>query len=329
MTLTLNGLIDRLPQQRVLVVGDAILDEYIYGQAERLSREAPVPVLSFTKRDLIPGGAANPAVTVASLGAASSLVSVAGMDTYAAQLHSALVNRGVRPHLVGDAERPTTLKTRIMAQSGLRFPQQVARIDTLARANITADLADKVAAVADSWLATVDALLCSDYRSGTLTPELVALLRDHALARGLLLSADAQGDFEKYAGFGLMKCNAEEVASYLGSTLETDAEFAAAADALRLALHLTVGMVITRGADGMTYASENLTGHVPAPRVADVFDTVGAGDTAVAVLTLACAAGATLAQAARLANFASGIVVRHVGNYAPTLDELRAVVKGD
>lgn len=329
MTTELLEWIPRLAGQRVLVVGDVFLDEYLIGRATRLSREAPVPVLEFESRQLIPGGAANPAANIVALGSTAVQVGVIGSDTAATTLRQVLQARGIDTrHLVVDSGRPTTVKTRILAQMGLRFPQQVARLDVLSREPLAAAVERQVRAAIDQQIGAVEAVLLSDYHVGLLKPGLVASIRKLALAAGALLAADAQGELDKYAGFAVVKCNADEARSYLRRDLRGDGDFADAAQTLCRALKLTGGMVITRGADGATVATAGgQAAHCPAPAVTDVFDVVGAGDTAIAVITLAAAAGAPYVTAAALANYASGLVVRRVGNYAPTPAELRWAVE--
>jgi D-glycero-beta-D-manno-heptose-7-phosphate kinase len=217
------------------------------------------------------------------------------------------------------------VKTRIMAQMGLRFPQQVARLDRLTRDPISSTIEGRVRSAIIDATRTAAALLLSDYRGGLLTPAVIRTAHDTSGGR-VILAADAQGELDKYVGFGVVKCNADEARGYLQRALVTHDDFAAAARDLCAALKLTVGMVITRGVDGITTADGSGAAHIPAPAISDVYDTVGAGDTAIAVLTLALAGGATLPDAAALANYASGLVVRRVGNYTPTLDELRAAL---
>ena len=317
-----SALIVRLANRRVLVVGDVALDEYLTGKATRMSREAPVPVLEFESRRLIPGGAANPAANITALGSRAWQVGVIGADDAATILREALIERGIDPSgLVIDSTRPTTVKTRIMAQMGLRFPQQVARLDRLSRQPITANIEQQVRAVIADSIGNVDAVLCSDYRNGLLTPSLVEAIR--GLGAGIVLAADAQGELAKYTGFTLVKCNADEARDYLRRELHNDADFARAATELCQSLRLTGGMIITRGASGATVATaDGQTAHAPAPVVTDVYDTVGAGDTTIAVMTLAVVAGASYPQATLLANYASGLVVRRVGNYTPSPEEL-------
>ena len=331
MNETLIDLIPLLADRRVLVVGDVILDEYLTGKATRMSREAPVPVLEFESRQLIPGGAANPAANIVSLGSSAIQVGVVGSDTPATNLRQVLQARGIDTNaLVTASGRPTTVKTRIMAQMGLRFPQQVARLDTLSRESINWTVERRVREVIDEQINNADAVLLSDYRIGLLKPTLVETIQKLGREAGVLLTADAQGHFDKYIGFGLVKCNADEARAYLLREIATDNDFAAAAQELCKTLKLTGGMVITRGTAGATLATaDGEIVYCPAPSVSDVYDTVGAGDTTIAVITLAVIAGASVADATRLANYASGIVVRHVGNYTPSPEELvRAIEIG-
>ena len=331
--MSLRSWIPRLAGQNILVIGDVILDEYLIGSATRLSREAPVPVLEFESRQLIPGGAANPAANIVALGSSAVQVGVIGPDAEATALRQVLQVRGIETSsLVVDSGRPTTVKTRVMAQMGLRFPQQVARLDRISRAPLSAGSERQIRTLIQGCIASVSAVLVSDYHIGLVTPALVDTVR--ALAAGSpqppLLTADAQGQLDKYVGFGMVKCNADEARAYLRRDLSTDADFEAAALELCQSLALTRCMVITRGGSGATLAtSDGVAAHCPAPSITDVYDTVGAGDTAVAVLTLALAAGAPPQDAAMLANYASGLVVRRVGNYAPGADELRDAIEED
>lgn len=327
--MTLSELIPRLAGQRVIVLGDVILDEYLIGRAMRLSREAPVPVLEFEERRLIPGGAANPAANVVALGSMATQIGVIGADREAAALREVLHARGIETQtLVVDGGRSTTVKTRVMAQMGLRFPQQVARLDKLAREPITPLIERTLCGRLADQIVGANALLLSDYHGGMLTPTFIESALEIAAEADLLVTADAQGDLDKYAGVSVVKCNADEACDYLRRELHEDDEFAAAARELSDALRLTGGMVITRGADGATVATaDGAATHCPAPVTTDVYDTVGAGDTAIAVITLALASGAPLVDAAILANYASGLVVRRVGNYAPTPDELMQAVE--
>jgi rfaE bifunctional protein kinase chain/domain len=321
MTHDLTRWIPKLAGNRILVIGDVILDEYITGSATRMSREAPVPVLEFQSRRMVPGGAANPSANIVALGSQALQVGVIGDDDHAANLSNALTERGIETSgLIIDSTRPTTVKTRIMAQMGLRFPQQVARLDHLSRQPIDKSIENKIVEYVSRQIDNVSAVLVSDYHTGLLTPSLADAIRSRA--NDVFLAADAQGELAKYAGFALVKCNADEARAYLQRDLISAEDFADAAAELCGSLALTGAMVITRGVDGATLSTaQGAIAHCPSPHVTDVYDTVGAGDTAIAVMTLASIAGADYPTAVTLANYASGIVVRHVGNYAPSPDE--------
>ena len=318
----LSNWLTRFPSQRVLVIGDVVLDEYVTGKASRLSREAPVPVLEYEKREFIAGGAANPAVNLATLLATAVQVGIVGADAQADQLKQALLAKGVKVDaLVTDPTRPTTLKTRLLAHMGLRFPQQVARLDTLSREAISPAIQEAILSQVVAHLPETDAILFSDYGNGLLQPSLVATIQRHT--ENVLVMVDAQGNFDKYLGVDVMKCNADEAEQHLKRSLHTHDDFAWAATTLCQRLQLRRGMVITRGGDGATVVDRHgVVTHCPAPVVADVFDTVGAGDTAIALMTLALGVGASLVEAVILANYASGLVVQKFGNYAPTAEEI-------
>jgi D-glycero-beta-D-manno-heptose-7-phosphate kinase len=299
-----------------------ILDEYLIGKAQRLSREAPIPVLEFESRHYIPGGAANPAANIVSLGSQAVQAGVVGADDAADQLRQQLDERGIDTSaLVIDRDKPTTLKTRILAQMGLRFPQQIARIDTISRQSIGPFVEAGLLQIIQRRLSNVEAILFSDYQNGLLTSSVVQLVKQIGSGR-LLLIVDTQGALEKYRGFDIVKCNADDASQQLQRNLRTDDDFGLAALELGQELNAKKAMVITRGGDGATVAEDGVVSHCPAPHVSDVYDTVGAGDTWIAVLTLGVVAGASVREAATLANIASGIVVQHVGNYAPTPDDL-------
>ncbi|MEQ8672980.1 MAG: bifunctional ADP-heptose synthase [Aggregatilineales bacterium] len=322
----LANIIPNFSGKRIVIIGDLILDEYLLGNATRMSREAPIPVLEFESRRLIPGGAANPATNIVSMGGVASQIGVIGDDEAGRNLSEILQKNQIDTSgVIIDPSRPTTSKMRVMAQMGLRFPQQVARMDTLSREDIDNHTEKQLYEKVNAQLTSVDAILFSDYHAGLLTESLIGAIRESA--KNNILTADAQGSLEKYAGFTLVKCNADDAQEYLRKPLHNDSEFATAAQILRERLKLTGAMVITRGADGATVATIEETYHCPAPAVSDVYDTVGAGDTAIAVLTLAIISGANYQDAAILANTASGLVVRRVGNYAPTQQELLNALK--
>lgn len=319
----LQRLVARLAGQRVLVVGDMFLDEYLVGRAVRLSREAPVPVLERTHSFALPGGACNPAHNIAALGSQAVMAGVVGQDAAGQRLLDALHTAGVElAGVVTDPARPTTTKTRLVAESVLRVPQHLARIDVIERRPldepVEAALLERLEALAPGC----DVLVVSHYCSGVATPAVVDRVRQLARQYGLLAVADAQADLARFAGFDLVKCNRAEAEAELGQALATPADFERAL--ARLLPHLAVEhLVVTRGSDGMSALQRGqFVAHSPAVPAGDVYDVVGAGDTVVAVLALALSAGLALATAAHLANAAAGLVVRKLGNAVVRPNEL-------
>ena len=330
MTADFISYVARLAGKMVLVVGDVILDEYITGRATRMSREAPVPVLELESKRYIAGGAANPSANIVSLGSRAIQVGVVGNDDSGQQLVDELESGGIDPEGIFRCDdRPTTVKTRVLAQMGLRFPQQVTRIDTLSRKAIDNDIETQITDFISQRITDVDAVLLSHYHGGLLTSLLVKNVKELCRKHDVLLAADVQGNFDQFAQMDVIKCNSEDAMRFLQRELRTDKDFSAAASTLHQQLAVVVATVITRGSAGATLATNAGTLQCPAPKVSNVFDTVGAGDTAIAVMTLALAGGIATNDALMLANYASGIVVRHFGNYAPTNAELLRSIDED
>jgi len=319
----LAALVPRLSWRRVLVLGDLFLDEYVEGRATRLSREAPIPVLEFERRFYLPGGAANPAHNIAALQGHAWQSGVIGDDAAGRQLLAELQRAGVDARgVVVDAGRPTTTKTRVVSRGSLRFPQQVARIDHIDRRPIDAGVQAAIEAHLRGLLPQADALLVSDYRSGVMTPALSVAALELAKASGKPATVDSQGNLEQYRGYHLIKCNQAEAEAMLKRPLDTVARVREACEDLLDNLQAEM-VVVTRGADGIAGLSrrEGFT-ILPAANRSEVYDVVGAGDTVIAVLTLALAARLPFGMALRLANYAAGLVVRKLGNATATQAEL-------
>lgn len=318
-------LLDRCAGRRIVIVGDVFYDEYIVGAAQGLSREAPVPVLELRRRFGLPGAAANPASNIAALGGRAVLVGVIGADEAGVALRQALVERGIDASgLVVDVERPTVTKTRIVAEDGTRARQQIVRVDRLDRRPLAPAVQAELRARLEAAAGSADAVLLSDYKCGVLDPPVLEAVRALAAA-GRLVTVDSQGDLEKFRGCTIVKVNQQECERAVGRRLPDDAAFAAAARELQ-ALTDAAGVVVTRGADGMTVLTAEGVMHLPALSPTEVFDVTGAGDTVIAVLTLALASGAPLAEAAQLANVAAGLVVRRFGNATVGPAELLAAM---
>jgi D-glycero-beta-D-manno-heptose-7-phosphate kinase len=320
-------LVPRLAGQRVLVIGDVTLDEYLYGQATRLSREAPIPVLELLRREIILGGAANPARNIVALGGHATQVGVVGADPEGAQLAALLRACSIADAgLVVSAARPTTRKTRILADEAPRLPQQVARLDRLERAPLRPAEEQQILAALSTLLPSHAAVLCSDYQLGLLTPRVVDAVRELCRAHGALFCVDAQGSSHLYRGADLFRCNDREAAAALGAPLRSEEDFVTGL--ARLRTELAAGLVIvTRGPDGLSLEGAGLPyHHLAAARASEVYDTTGAGDTFVAVATMALAAGIDPLAAAGLANAAAALVVRRYGNAVVSPAELAAAL---
>ncbi len=322
------SIIPRFAGQRILVIGDLVLDEYLVGRAARLSREAPIPVLDLTDRFRRPGAASNPAANVAALGGEPVLVGVLGSDEPGRELGLELERAGISTAgVVETASRPTATKTRILAEHSAAPRQQVARVDHVPREPLEPHVEGQLITVIEQVVPTVDTVLVSDYKAGVVTPRTVAVAVAAAGAAGKAVTVDSQGDLFQFHGFTLVKSNQVEAERALGTPLDDDDDFAGAG--YRLQRELAVGsVVITRGAEGMSVIGpDGIHSHLPAANRTEVWDVTGAGDTVIAVLTLGLAAGADLLDAALVANVAAGLVVRRLGVATVTPGELLAALR--
>lgn len=325
-----NELVQKLAGRKVLVVGDMFLDRYLQGRATRLSREAPVPVLEQTASFSVAGGACNPARNVASLGGQAVMLGVIGEDDAGHELLQLMADAGIDTSaVVVDASRPTTTKTRLVAESTLRVPQHLARIDNLDRRPLERHVEQALLDQLERAVAGCDAILVSHYVTGVVTAAVADRVRQLARQYGAAVTVDAQADLGRFAGFDLVKCNRAEAETELGQTLSGDADFERAL--VRLMPRLGIdSLVITRGGEGISALQRGLSViHSPALRTSDVYDVVGAGDTVIAVLTLAMAARLSLAASLYLANAAAGLVVRKLGNAVVSGAELAAAAGGE
>ncbi len=327
-TARLVQIIPRFSRQRVQVVGDIVLDEYLIGRAERLSREAPIPVLELVERKTIPGGAANPAVNVTALGGEASLVGLVGDDAAGTELVAQLRAAGIDASgIIKDGARKTTQKTRIVTQETSRFPQQLARLDRVDRFPPSEKIAEKIILQLKIGAPVSSAVLLSDYRNGMLTRSLVEAAITACHNAGNLLIVDSQGNLDKYRGCDVIRANDRDTAAFLNRPLKTESDFETATAKLLDTLD-TRAIVIGRGADGVSLRGRNTPyHHFPAANPSEVFDVTGAGDTSVAVLALGIVSGLDLAQAAFLANIAAGLVVLKLGNATVSPEELANAVE--
>ncbi len=326
---TLLDALPRLRGQRIVVVGDMLLDEYVFGTISRVSREAPVLVLEHERDVAQPGGGAFPALAVRAMGSESLMIGCVGGDATGERLVAALMEAGVDTASVQYApDRTTTRKTRFLAEGFFRFPQQVARVDRGTRASLASSVETSVVAAIGA-VAAADAFLVSDYQYGTISPAVANAVRAAGSAHTAITAVDSQGSLDPYAGFTLVRDNRADAAAYLRASLDTVPAVIAALPRMRERLRAE-NIVISLASDGLAFLdSGQVGGHIPAQRV-DVFDVTGAGDTLIVVLTLALAAGLSLEIGAHLANLAAGVAVRKLGNVVVTADELhRAILDAD
>ncbi len=308
---------------KLLVVGDLMIDEYVWGDVERISPEAPVPVVSVTREDYTLGGSGNVVNNLAALGAHILVAGVTGTGSGGAlmvrKIESLDVDAG---GVVQDPHRPTTRKTRILGGS-----QQVLRIDRETRRDIAGETRASIEAYVKDAIPTIDAVLISDYGKGLLTPDLLATIIKQARQNGKPAIVDPKGlDFEKYRDAFLITPNKKEAGLAAGIEISDQDTLDRAADIIFKKTGAE-NLLITCGQEGMALYEGNAKPYTIHSRARQVFDVSGAGDTVVAVTGLALAAGQSLRQAAALANLAAGIVVGKVGTATVTLPELTAVAQ--
>jgi D-glycero-beta-D-manno-heptose-7-phosphate kinase len=321
----LGGLIDRFARTRVLVFGDLIADEFVYGRVARISREAPVLILEYDSTEILPGGAGNAAHNAATLGARVSVSGIAGRDEAGRRLLAALPRRVDRDGVVRPADYVTPIKTRILAGGIHSAKQQVVRIDRQ-NEGITDRHRVAVERAAARALARVDALLVSDYGSGLVRPAFVAELARAARASGRRIPVliDSRHALTRYKGLTACTPNESEVEQVLGVRINDNMRVLERAGRTLLDRTRMHSVLITRGSRGMALFEPNkATVHIPIYGSDQIADVTGAGDTVMATMTLALAAGGTFEDAARLANYAGGLVVMKRGTATVTASELR------
>lgn len=314
----LGSLVDLWRDARILCVGDLMLDRFVYGAVERISPEAPIPVLRIQRESLMLGGAGNVVRNIAAVNAVSIFVSVVGDDETGRRAAALLAaENNAAPHLLTEPGRTTTEKTRFIAGN-----HQLLRADLETTTPISAAAGDDLVAVCAAQAADCALLVLSDYGKGVLTPDLIARLIALAQAAGKPVVVDPKGsDYRRYRGATLLTPNRNELHNATGMPVDSDEQVVAAAR--RLIDDCGVANVlVTRSEDGMTLVTgDGRVEHIGAA-AREVFDVSGAGDTVIAVLACGLAAGATLSAAARLANVAAGVVVGKVGTAVVHVEEL-------
>ena len=330
----LLGLVDGFSSRRILVVGDLIADEFIYGDVARVSREAPVLILKYDTTEIVGGGAANAANNVAALGARSRLVGIVGDDVEGRRLLASFHRAVERTHVIRTRGYRTPVKTRILAGGVHAARQQVVRIDRETEwplhQSVGRELAKKIAPTIDGC----DAVLLSDYGSGLVTPALAASVRRAVARRGrrrpIPVLVDSRYRLLDYRGLTTCTPNESEVEQVLGTYIKDDADALERAGRQLLARTAMQAVLITRGSRGMAlFQPSQPTIHVPIFGSDEVADVTGAGDTVIATFGLALSAGASFYEAARLANYAGGLVVMKRGTATVSAEELADAITTD
>jgi D-beta-D-heptose 7-phosphate kinase/D-beta-D-heptose 1-phosphate adenosyltransferase len=309
---TLRHRLREFVKARVLCLGDVMLDEFVYGEAGRLSPEAPIPVVKIQRRRLMVGGAGNLVRNVTTLGAVGTLIGIVGKDDAAVQLRGLIEEQDrFRSHLIPCADRTTTRKTRFVVES-----QQMLRTDVESTLPVDGELAERVLATFEAELEHCDLVVLSDYAKGLLSDAVMRPAIEMATSRGKIVIADPKSrDFSRYRGVRALLPNTSELSGATGLPCRTDEEVVVAAQTALRDAGLD-SLVVTRSERGMTLIARDQEPIHLAARAREVHDVSGAGDTVAATIAVTLASGWSLEDAARLANVAAGIVVGKVGTAA-------------
>lgn len=319
----LSDIINNFKDKRVLIVGDVMLDEYFIGKVNRISPEAPIPILDVEKVTYVPGGAANAANNVKSLGAKTLLAGVIGPEECGITLKHLLRDNGIdNSGIIIDEKRRTTLKTRAVAKN-----QQLVRIDQEDRGLIGQETEDKIFNFVKSQNHSLDIIIISDYAKGVASPGLCRRVIEFAKVNNILCSVDPKGeDYLKYKGATIVTPNEKELGESLGLPISKESQFLEAGKAL-LSHLMSDYVLVTRSEKGMClFQREKAPSHMPALNK-NAIDTSGAGDTAIGTFALSIASGASPEQAMTIASHACSIVVGKHGTATVTPEELLADIQ--
>lgn len=317
-------ILDRARQCRVVILGDVMLDEFIWGDVTRVSPEAPVPVVNIKRESTRLGGAANVLANVTALGATASVIGVVGQDVAAEKLRAALKKDGAaqtHESLITDEQRPTTIKTRIIAHN-----QMVVRADREHPARVNGQVEANIISAARSAIADAQALVISDYDKGVITPRLLNEILPLAYQRMPVLVDPKLKNFDSYRPATLVTPNHHEALRVTNLEEDTDDGLRSAGEKIKSRLGCDA-VLITRGDRGMMLIESDREPIVVDTAAREVYDVTGAGDTVIATLAASLAAGATMTEAAVLANYAAGIVVGKLGTATASAEEVLATLE--
>ncbi len=311
--------IDKFKQIRALVIGDLMIDEYLWGSVDRISPEAPVPVVAIEKESQTLGGAGNVINNLVAMGSSVFAIGTAGTGKAGQMIFEKLAELGVETDgIISEPDRPTTRKTRVIASS-----QQVLRIDKEIKKQITPATLEKLMGIIENKMNDVDVIIISDYDKGLVTRQLVARTVGLAQDCGVLTLADPKSlNFSKYAGVSVLTPNKKEASLSVNMDIITQDDLFLAGEKIMDQAGLEK-LLITCGKDGMALFEKGGSPHVIASKARQVFDVSGAGDTVISLLGLGLATGASFHDAAMVANAAAGIVVAKVGTATTSIQELR------
>ena len=325
----LIGYIKDLKNTKVLIIGDLAMDEMVYGNTERISREAPVLILLHTETREILGAASNAAHNASAINSGKvSVIGVLGEDYQADQLKEAFKNAGINTeYLVYDATRKTTTKTRISGSCSQSVTQQIVRIDRQTSTPISKETEDKVIAQMEKAIPLHDAIILSDYHIGVLTQKVIDRAIELANKHNKVIVADIQKNFDKYKNVTSLTPNLPDTQKFLGFSLNTKEDFEKAGTILHNMIK-PKSILITCGDRGMMVIEPDYkVTEIPVFNKSHVFDVTGAGDTVTAIYTMALSIGAEPVYAAVIGNIAASIVIKQFGCATTTIDELLEMVE--
>jgi len=314
--------IEKFKDIRVAVIGDLILDEYLFGEVERISPEAPVPVAAIKERKINPGGAANVALNLRALGSDVDLFGIVGRDTPGGELLQLLSERGIGIEgIIEVPDRPTTLKTRVISQG-----QQMIRLDREVTSPIDDELANKILRRVREGLDDIDAVIFQDYNKGLLTAYLIT--RSIELFGERLKAVDPKLDnFFTYKGVDVFKPNIRELQRATGIKIKNDSELLGIMRRVRQQIQARY-LVVTRGEKGILVQSDDELIVIPSLK-REVFDVTGAGDTVISIMVLALAAGLPIVESTLLSSIGAGIEVGKFGAATVSPEELLEIIQKD
>lgn len=323
--------IEKFPQQKILIVGDIIADEYIYGKISRVNREAPVLILQYVGSQILPGGGANSANNIASLGAKAIPIGIIGQDEVGEKLLQSMKERSIDiSHIIRDTRYTTPTKTRFLAGGTHSVKQQVLRIDRYHGIPQDQSFRDRITRRVIEKIPEVDGILISDYGLGLVEPSLYQAVREEAMKRNIILTVDSRYNLLQFTGATAVTPNEPEVEEALNIKLNDQQEELVKAGDVLLQKLAAKAVLITRGSNGMVlFEPDREPIFISIYGSDEIADVTGAGDTVISIFTLALTAGANYSNAARLSNYAGGLVVMKRGTAIVTPQELINAIEED